>query len=152
MSTEPLTVKTPSSINEILDYLYAYQKKYNIKKLCCSNAILLYICANSFANKNLQVVSGYVISSPKKGRCNVSAHVWCEYNGEIIEPSYEYFIRPKKMYFKAYHHFKDFFRASSNQRKIVVSQKISFDKSIKEMLSRKTPSQYMVDVIKYYGW
>ena len=78
------------NINQFITKFLILQKRNKIRNLCCSNSIILYLFAKNKVNIKLDVISGYIFIVNDKGRYSIVEHCWCEYNGIILEPSYQY--------------------------------------------------------------
>ena len=86
-------------INKFITNFHIFQKRNRIRNLCCSNTIILYRFGKNKLNIKLEMFSGYLFMINSKGRGTVVEHCWCEYNGIILEPSYQYsntYIKYKK--------------------------------------------------------
>lgn len=80
---------------EILDY----QKLNNIKEKCMSNCIVFKDLIERYTSYKIRLEVGILnIIDFENFVINNIAHVWCVYNDEVIELSYEYTITPHKIY------------------------------------------------------
>jgi len=92
-----------SIIKEILNY----QKENDIKGKCVINSLFLYDRLNLVKEGCCKIVTGILFYVDDEKTAYSVCHCWCEVNGKVLDPSYEYHsIKHKKIYFS---NLKEFF-------------------------------------------
>lgn len=90
MNTDIITV------GNVIQDLYKFQIENNISRSCVKNSVLLYnLCKYGFQTE-IKVIAGYIVKfKVENGQLfqGVNEHVWCEYEGKILEPSYDYYLQ-----------------------------------------------------------
>ena len=145
------------TVNSIIQKMYAYQKKHNIEKLCCENSILLYYLCEHHFKINIKIVCGYTMQYRIVDytlETSITEHVWCEYDGKILEPSYEYFLhQPRIKYVKNFCDLQlDLTYCDKEEKRTFITKRLQFEKDVKRTLKQNGATIYIVDVLKYLGY
>ena len=82
------------STNDVVKYMFEYQKNNNITRQCMTNVQTLFsIIKNSFPNTKTKVEPRIVLSeNPETGKMSLTTihFVLVTGDGKVIDPSYEY--------------------------------------------------------------
>ncbi len=114
-------------INETLKSMYKYQKLKKIKKNCFTNTLYLTDVINNTYKKNVcKPISGCVMYVNKNNTLINICHNWCEFNGNIIDPSYDVnSITYKKTYYKTIKEVFENVIGMSQEEKIFIIKEVS---------------------------
>ena len=73
-------------VQDILNIMYKYQRKHNIKRMCVANSFILHdILKYSLKQQNVSIITGWIDISN-----SVCCHTWVKWNETISEPSFEW--------------------------------------------------------------
>ena len=93
------------TIESVIEKLHSYQQKQN-SCACKSDvdAAMLYLLCKDLLNIKIQIISGFLYKCEMKNgkliRKHIVNHCWCEYDGKILEPTYEYCNQSEFQYVK----------------------------------------------------
>ena len=126
--------------------MHQYQQTNDIKLVCCSNSLILREWAKNTLNIDIDIICGYVVCFDfNKG---ITEHCWCEYNGQLLEPSFNWFEHPR-IYVKRFKELVPFVNSCDlNTIKEFIAYRAKFETQVKFFQNNGLYSDYAMTIKK----